>query len=507
MPVGDLAWWLGLLFGAAPLLCLAAYHAADAWYRAAFFLAHGKKRLPPGHMGIPFLGETLSLLWYFKHARRPDAFISAKKLAYSSSGHGGDGGDGIGMYRTHLFGSPSVIACSPAANKFVFQSPDSFGIRWPVPELVGVSSVVNVEGGAHARLRGFIIAAINRPSSLRTIAAVVQPRVVAALEAWAAKGSIVAAAEVKKVTFANICKMFVSMEPSPLTAQIDNWFGGLVAGLRAFPLDFPGTAFHRARKCRRNLNAVFRAELDSRKKAAAIKTKEEEEKELESCDVMGGLMQMKDEQGNKLSDDEVVDNIVSLVVAGYESTASAITWAAYHLAKCPAALARLREENLAMAAELGNGKFITHEDIPRLKYTAKVVEETIRMANIAPMVHRVARKDVEYRGCTIPAGWSVLVWVRSLHTDPENYLDPLVFNPDRWDEPAKPGTYQVFGGGYRICAGNMLARLQLTIMLHHLSTGYEWELLTPEAEIDYLPHPRPADGAAMLFRKLAKKAN
>lgn len=199
MPVGDLAWWLGLLFGAAPLLCLAAYHAADAWYRAAFFLAHGKKRLPPGHMGIPFLGETLSLLWYFKHARRPDAFISAKKLAYSSSGHGGDGGDGIGMYRTHLFGSPSVIACSPAANKFVFQSPDSFGIRWPVPELVGVSSVVNVEGGAHARLRGFIIAAINRPSSLRTIAAVVQPRVVAALEAWAAKGSIVAAAEVKKV--------------------------------------------------------------------------------------------------------------------------------------------------------------------------------------------------------------------------------------------------------------------------------------------------------------------
>ncbi|XP_044447185.1 ent-kaurenoic acid oxidase-like, partial [Triticum aestivum] len=128
--------------------------------------------------------------WYFKLARRPDDFIGAKKSAYGSA---------AGMYRTHLFGSPSIIACSPAANKFVLQSPESFGIRWPVPELVGITSVVNVEGSSHARLRGFILAAINRPSSLQTIATVVQPRVVAALRTWADKGTIVAATEIKKV--------------------------------------------------------------------------------------------------------------------------------------------------------------------------------------------------------------------------------------------------------------------------------------------------------------------
>ncbi|CAM0871076.1 unnamed protein product [Alopecurus aequalis] len=404
---GEWAWWVGLVFGAVPLLCLAVWHATDAWYCAAFALKHGNKkssdgvrrRLPPGHMGIPFLGETLSLLWYFQLVRRPDEFIAAKKRAY---------GGKPGLYRTHLLGSPTIIACTPAANKFVLQSAEAFGIRWPVAELVGLTSVVNVEGASHVRLRGFILAAISRPSSLRNIAAMVQPNVVAALQAWADKGTIVAATEIRKVTFTNICKMFVSMEPSPLTDKIDQWFRGLLAGFRAFPLDFPGTASHAGRKCRRNLDTAFREELDARKKVG------------KQCDdLMNGFMQMENEKGEKLSDEEVVDNIVSLVIAGYESTTSAIMWATYHLANSPIALAKLREEN----------------------------------------------------------------------------------------EPAKPGTFQVFGGGPRICAGNMLARLQLTIILHHLSVGYEWELLNPDAEIDYLPHPRPVDGAAMTFRKLATTIN
>ena len=131
------------------------------------------------------VGESLALLWYFKLARRPDGFVDAKRRRY---------GAGAGVYGTHLFGSP-------AANKFVLQSSQdgTFGIRWPAPELVGVSSLVNVEGSQHARLRGFILAAINSPRSLRTIAEVVQPRIVAALRSWADKGTITAATEIKKV--------------------------------------------------------------------------------------------------------------------------------------------------------------------------------------------------------------------------------------------------------------------------------------------------------------------
>ncbi len=196
----DWAWRLGaLVAGAVPLLALAVWHCTDAFHRAAFaFRRRGTRaRLPPGHMGLPFVGETLALIWYFNLARRPDAFIEAKRRRYCY----GDGDDDAGIYRTHLFGSPAVLVCSPASNGFVFRSapPGSFDVGWPDPELVGVSSIVNVHGGRHARLRRFVLGAINRPGSLRTIARVAQPRVAAALRSWAAKGTITAATEMKNV--------------------------------------------------------------------------------------------------------------------------------------------------------------------------------------------------------------------------------------------------------------------------------------------------------------------
>jgi ent-kaurenoic acid hydroxylase len=96
----------------------------------------------------------------------------------------------------------------------------------------------------------------------------------------------------------------------------------------------------------------------------------------------------------------------------------------------------LQEENAAMSREMnlaGGSSFIAYDDILKLKYTAKVVQESIRLANIVPFIFRVAHRDVEYAGYTIPKGWRVLVWLRSIHTDTKYYPDPLTFNPDRWD--------------------------------------------------------------------------
>lgn len=108
-------------------------------------------------------------------------------------------GDGVGLYRTHLFGSPAIIACSPAVNKFVFQSNANFIMEWPAVEIVGSSSMVTVQGTAHTRLRSFILRAINQPDALRKIAPVFQPRVIAALESWADKGRVIGFKESKKV--------------------------------------------------------------------------------------------------------------------------------------------------------------------------------------------------------------------------------------------------------------------------------------------------------------------
>ncbi|XP_004301171.1 PREDICTED: ent-kaurenoic acid oxidase 2-like [Fragaria vesca subsp. vesca] len=403
-------------------------------------------------------------------------------------------GDGVGMYRTHLFGSPTIITCFPDVNKYVFQSEETFFLDWPRVELMGQNSIVAVHGPAHVRLRRYVIGVINRPDSLRHIAQVVQPRMIAALKSWAQKGRIKAYDEAKKVTFENIGKLFASLEPGPLLDTIDDLFTGLIKGIRAQPFNIPGSACHHARQCRKKLDAIFWMELEKKKK---------NQKEVSTNDLMDGLMQIKDDEGNKLGDQEVIDNIVSLVVAGYASTSLASMWAIYYLAKFPNVLQKLREENMAIR-KTKEGDFITSEDVSKMKYTNKVVEETIRMANIAAFIFRTATKDAEYKGYIIPKGWQVIVWVRYLHTNSEYFDDPMCFNPNRWNDPARPGTYQVFGGGSRICAGNMLVRIQLAVFLHHLSTAYEWKLLNPNAEMVYLPHPTPIDRVDVSFKRIKK---
>lgn len=128
-------------------------------------------------------------------------------------------------------------------------------------------------------------------------------------------------------------------------------------------------------QCRKKLDAIFRAELEKKK----YQIKVDRCTSNDDLDLMDGLMQIEDDEGNKLSAQEVIDNIVSLVVAGYESTSLASTWAIYYLAKYPNVLKKLREENMVIIRNK-KGDFITSDDVSNLTYTNKVVEETIRMA-------------------------------------------------------------------------------------------------------------------------------
>jgi len=103
------------------------------------------------------------------------------------------------MFRTHLFGAPSIIVYTPIVNKFVLYSADKFIQEWPTVELVGRTSLAGVHGKAHKRIRRFVTNSINAPEALNRIAALVQPRMVSALQSWAQMGKIKARVETQKV--------------------------------------------------------------------------------------------------------------------------------------------------------------------------------------------------------------------------------------------------------------------------------------------------------------------
>ncbi|KAJ0709091.1 putative cytochrome P450 [Helianthus annuus] len=481
--------WLSVVLGVVPLLVWLFWQWNNIWYglvTASLRSSEGGTNLPPGHMGFPVIGELFTFLWYFKFLRRPDDYINSKRRKF---------GDGVGMYKTHLFGRPSVIVYSPTVIKFVFRADESFKLEWPNVELVGKHSVVAVHGKIHARLRNFISKSVNQPEALRRIAATVQPRMIAALESWAKRRTITSYKEIKKVTFENIGMFFASLEPGATLDMLGEYFVGLISGVRSYKMNIPGFAYYHGLQCRKKAIAIFNEELKKRKKDFKNGSSESMK------DLMDGLMRLKDEEGGQLSDIEIVDNIVGILIGGYETTTLATMWGVYYLAKYPKVLQKLRDENMQLKSSK-NEQHVTSDEIFKMKYTMKVVDETIRMANISPVIFRTTTKDVTYKGHTIPKGWNVMLWIRYLHTDPENFNDPLCFNPDRWDVSMTPGTYQVFGGGSRMCVGNMLARLQIAIFLYHLSTGYTWDLVNPDGKVKYLSNPKPEDGAEITIKKL-----
>ncbi|RHN66294.1 putative cytochrome P450 [Medicago truncatula] len=232
------------------------------------------------------------------------------------------------MFRTHLFGTPSIIVYTSTIHKFMLYSKDKFKAEWPTIELMGRNSLVAVHGKAHTQVHNFVTNAINRPDALNRIVALVQPRMVAALQSWAQMDKIKARFETQKMTFENIGKLFFSKEPGPFLHSLDKLYQDLLLGVRAYPINIPGFAYHHALQCRRKLDDFFWIEIDNRKNKDKVET----------IDLMDGLMQIEDDDGDKLSDKEVVDNIVSLVAAGYLSTSLASTWAIYLLAKYPIVL-------------------------------------------------------------------------------------------------------------------------------------------------------------------------
>ncbi|CAM8984915.1 unnamed protein product [Rhodiola kirilowii] len=479
--------WVTWIMGALPILWLL----VNWWNEIVYVLPiklrskKGEGKLPPGSMGVPYFGQMFTFLWYFKFLRRPDDFINSKRNKF---------GDGIGVYRTHLFGSPSIIATAPDVIKFVFLSSDEFPLRWPTVDIFGAHSLVTLHGKPYQRIRKLVTTAVNNPRALQRIVAQIQPRIVSGLESWAEKGRVVVYHEARKVTFENIGRLFASINPGPLLDEMNLMFGGIVRGVRANPINFPGTAYRHALQCKKRLVDIFKTELE-KKKTRTVDIEAE-------YDLMDGLMKNQDENGNKLCDEEIIDNIVGFILAGFQSTTISSMWAVYFLAKFPHVLERLREENIALSKKK-NGELITFEDVSSLIYTKKVVEEVIRMANVAAFVFRRITKDVEYKGYKLPKGWQVILWLRYVHTNPENFDDPLSFNPDRWDKPAKPWTFLVFGGGARICAASTLARLQIAVLLHHLTVSYKWELVNPDAKVVYQPYPSPSDYVEVSFSRLS----
>lgn len=206
-------------------------------------------------------------------------------------------------------------------------------------------------------------------------------------------------------------------------------------------------------------------------------------------DVLSVLLETRDETGAGMSDLQVRDEAMTLFLAGHETTANALAWTFYLLAKNPDVRERLEAEVDALGAPP------TYEDLKRLPYALAVFKEAMRLYPPAYVLARRTIEDTALGGHILKKNTIVILNVIGMHRRPDLFPDPDRFDPTRFERELPRGAYLPFGAGPRVCIGNHFATMEGHLLLATLARTVRFDLRSGvEAALEPLVTLRPKDG-------------
>ncbi|WP_437619208.1 cytochrome P450 [Sorangium sp. So ce1151] len=209
-----------------------------------------------------------------------------------------------------------------------------------------------------------------------------------------------------------------------------------------------------------------------------------------------------------LSDAEVYANVLTMLLAGEDTTANTLAWILYYLASRPDVQARAREEADRV---LGGGLIPTLEQSKRLEYTGAVTQETLRLRSAAPLLYLEANHDTVIGDVAVPAGAGVVVLTRATGRKPEYFGDPESFRPERWLGgaspmlPHEPRMALAFGSGPRVCPGRSMALLECAVTVGMVLRSFTVQLADHTAPVrERMAFAMQPEGLRIRFTKRAR---
>ncbi|XP_015170050.1 abscisic acid 8'-hydroxylase 1-like [Solanum tuberosum] len=409
----------------------------------------------PGTLGWPIIGESLSFISEFSSPAGIYSFINKRQQLYGK------------VFKSYVLGRYTVFMTGRAASKILLTGKDgivsltfstqdsSLAIetldQWSGRKILVLEETSTVESYDHFFVEFGLKEAFLNLSDYSFL----------------------------QFTLKVIGNMIMSLEPTGEEQEKFRTNFKIISGsFASLPFKVPGTAFYRGIQARDRMYVMLDSIIDQRRSGETIK-----QDFLQSLVKKHGKDAPEGDDDDKLTDKQLKDNILTLLVAGHDTTTAALTWLLKFLQENPAVLERLREEHREIQARKQGTLDLTWSEVNNMPYTAKVISETLRMATILPWFSRKAAQDFEIEGCKIKKGWSLNLDVVSIHRDPKIFPNPEKFDPSRFDDPLKPFSFLGFGSGPRMCPGINLAKLEISVFLHHLVCRYKWTPLDTDDSV------------------------
>ncbi len=373
---------------------------------------------------------------------------------------------------TFYFGkSPMVMFTTPEAVRYVLVEHAKNFIMGEIMQglrlLLG-DGLLTTDGEFHRRQRRLMLPAFHRKrvESYRDAMIDYTERM---LEHWQPGQQVDIAVEMQRLTLRIVAKALfdvdLTRESQALGAAFDDareYPNRRRYSFRALRINLPFTAYGKFVRAKALLDKTVYDIIAQRRETGEDKG-----------DVVSMLLAARDEDGSALNDVQVRDQLMTLLAAGHETTANALTWTFYLLSQN----LEERDKLLTELHSVLNGRSPTVEDLARLPYLEMVVKESMRLFPPAWIMGRRAIEDYDLEGYHLPAGSFVLLSPWVIHHKAEYFAEPQRFWPERFDpekgEEQPPFAYFPFGAGPRMCIGStfamMEARLLLATILQHYS--------------------------------------
>jgi cytochrome P450 len=359
---------------------------------------------------------------------------------------------------------PLVVLTEPDQVKEIYTAPPDVlhpgeGARVLQP-LVGANSVILLDEDAHMEQRKLMLPAFHG-EKMERLADLVTDVTEVEIDEWGRDPEIELHPRLQALTLEIILRGVFGLDPGPRLDSLRDKLSQLLAyGDRPITLLPPPPSWMERLLERRGPIAGFFSLREEVDELLFEQVDERRGEPGDRDDVLAMLLEARHEDGSPMSRQELRDELMTLLVAGHETTASALAWAFERLAREPAVLGRLTQE--VTAGDDGD-------------YLTATIQETLRRRPVLPnTAPRLVHKPVEVGGWHYPEGVALVANAYLLHHDADIYPDPYAFRPERFlDSP--PGTYTwiPFGGGRRRCLGASFAQMEMKIVMRSLLAAYD----------------------------------